>query len=97
MPTSAAERVYTHVRSRILDGAYPGGELLTEAPVADEVGVSRTPVREAMLRLETWADRTFHERLAGAGNEIITRGHGCSLGERHVCLDLAAAPLSVAR
>ena len=54
MPTtsSASERVYAHVKHRVLDGAYPPGELLTEGVVADEVGVSRTPVREAMLRLE---------------------------------------------
>ena len=50
--TSASERVYTHVKHRVLDGGYPAGELLTEGAVADEVGVSRTPVREAMLRLE---------------------------------------------
>ncbi len=53
MPTtSASARVYAHVKHRVLDGAYPAGELLTEGAVADEVGVSRTPVREAMLRLE---------------------------------------------
>ncbi|NED81777.1 GntR family transcriptional regulator, partial [Streptomyces sp. SID11233] len=34
------------------DRSYAGGTLLTEGEVADEVGVSRTPVREAMLRLE---------------------------------------------
>ncbi len=50
--TSASERVYTHVKQRVLDGGYPAGELLTEGAVAAEVGVSRTPVREAMLRLE---------------------------------------------
>jgi len=49
---SASERVYTHVKHRVLGGGYPAGELLTEGAVADEVGVSRTPVREAMLRLE---------------------------------------------
>ncbi|MET8556308.1 GntR family transcriptional regulator [Streptomyces sp. NPDC004959] len=48
----AADRVYTHVKHRILDRSYAGGTLLTEGEVADEVGVSRTPVREAMLRLE---------------------------------------------
>lgn len=48
----AAERVRAHVRDGILDGRYEPGSLLTEGGVADEVGVSRTPVREAMLRLE---------------------------------------------
>jgi DNA-binding GntR family transcriptional regulator len=48
----AAERVYAYVKAAILDRAYPGGELLTEGELATAVGVSRTPVREALLRLE---------------------------------------------
>ena len=48
----AAERVYAYVKAAILDRVYPGGELLTEGELADAVGVSRTPVREALLRLE---------------------------------------------
>lgn len=49
---SAAERVYLHVKRGILDGSHAGGELFTEGEVAEAVGVSRTPVREALLRLE---------------------------------------------
>ena len=48
----AADRVYTHVKQGLLDRRYEGGTLLTEGELADEVGVSRTPVREALLRLE---------------------------------------------
>jgi DNA-binding GntR family transcriptional regulator len=50
---SAAQRVYDHVKQGILDGTYGGGDLLTEGRVSEQVGVSRTPVREALLRLET--------------------------------------------
>jgi len=49
---SAASRVYDHLKRGILDGSRPGGELVTEGELADETGVSRTPVREALLRLE---------------------------------------------
>lgn len=49
---SATERAYTHVRAGILDQTFPAGDLLTEGDLADQVGVSRTPVREALLRLE---------------------------------------------
>lgn len=52
MHASAAERAYGHVKSSILAGSYAGGDLLTEGAVADAVGVSRTPVREALLRLQ---------------------------------------------
>jgi DNA-binding GntR family transcriptional regulator len=51
-PPPAAERVYAHVKRGVLDRSYEGGTLLTEGGLADAVGVSRTPVREALLRLE---------------------------------------------
>ncbi|MFP3989137.1 GntR family transcriptional regulator [Streptomyces sp. E11-3] len=48
----AADRVYQHVKQGVLDRRYEGGTLLTEGELADAVGVSRTPVREALLKLE---------------------------------------------
>ncbi|GAA2581338.1 GntR family transcriptional regulator [Streptomyces tubercidicus] len=48
----AAERVYAHIKDAVLERRYEGGMLLTEGELADAVGVSRTPVREALLRLE---------------------------------------------
>jgi len=48
----AAERVYAYVKNCVLDRSYEGGSLLTEGDLAEAVGVSRTPVREALLRLE---------------------------------------------
>lgn len=48
----AAERVYVHVKQGVLERRYEGGTLLTEGELADAAGVSRTPVREALLRLE---------------------------------------------
>lgn len=49
---SAADRVYAFVKQAVLERRYEGGTLLTEGDLADAVGVSRTPVREALLRLE---------------------------------------------
>lgn len=48
----AADRVYAHVKQAVLDRRYEGGTLLTEGHLAEVTGVSRTPVREALLRLE---------------------------------------------
>jgi DNA-binding GntR family transcriptional regulator len=48
----AAERVYAHVKQGVLNRRYEGGTLLTEGDLAEAVGVSRTPVREGLLRLE---------------------------------------------
>jgi DNA-binding GntR family transcriptional regulator len=48
---SAGELAYRWTRARILDATYPGGAMLSEGEVSRVVGVSRTPVREAFLRL----------------------------------------------
>jgi DNA-binding GntR family transcriptional regulator len=49
---TAAARAYQAIKESILDRTHPGGTLLTEGELAERVGVSRTPVREALLRLE---------------------------------------------
>ncbi|HEX6449977.1 MAG TPA: GntR family transcriptional regulator [Trebonia sp.] len=51
-PGSAADRAYAFVKRQIVSGAYPGGTLISEGEVSAAVEVSRTPVREAFLRLE---------------------------------------------
>jgi len=45
-------RVYTKLRESILAGHYKNGEELKEAAIGKELGVSRTPVREALRQLE---------------------------------------------
>jgi DNA-binding transcriptional regulator YhcF (GntR family) len=52
-PGSAAARAYRHVKDRLLDGRFPGGVLLSENELARELGISRTPVRQAFVQLET--------------------------------------------
>ncbi|MCQ4122482.1 GntR family transcriptional regulator [Rhodococcus tibetensis] len=49
---SAAEQAYREVKELILSGGLPGGELISEGEIAGRMGLSRTPVREAFLRLE---------------------------------------------
>jgi DNA-binding GntR family transcriptional regulator len=49
---SAADRVYTYVKEGITSRRFPGDELLGEGQIAAVLGVSRTPVREGLLRLE---------------------------------------------
>jgi DNA-binding GntR family transcriptional regulator len=50
---SATDRAYDFTKQRVLDSTYAGGDLLTEGEVADALGMSRTPVREAFLRLQS--------------------------------------------
>ncbi len=49
---SAADRVYGYAKDAILARRLGVHDLLTEGELADAVGVSRTPVREALLRLQ---------------------------------------------
>lgn len=46
-----AESVYRELRSAICEGRIPAGERLVQNGVADQLGISRTPVRDALLRL----------------------------------------------
>jgi DNA-binding GntR family transcriptional regulator len=49
---TAARRAYDFAKWAILSGVYPPGSVLTEAALAHELGLSRTPAHEALLRLE---------------------------------------------
>mgnify|MGYP003307567616 CR=1 FL=1 len=49
---SLADQVFEHLETDILSGKYAYGEVLTEARLSEELGVSRTPVREAIQILE---------------------------------------------
>jgi DNA-binding GntR family transcriptional regulator len=45
-------RVFKYIREEILNGRFKPGESLVETRLAEELGVSRTPVREAIRQLE---------------------------------------------
>lgn len=49
---SLADVAYDQIRRRILDNVWPPGHRALEQEVALALGMSRTPVREAMLRLQ---------------------------------------------
>ena len=64
---SLADQVFEKLEDDIIHGIYPRGELLTELKLVEQLGVSRTPIREALRRLE-------QERLieaAGKGSRVI--------------------------
>ena len=49
---SLADQVFDHLENDMLSGKYRRGEILTESKLSAELGVSRTPIREALRRLE---------------------------------------------
>ena len=49
---SLADQVFDKLENDIIVGIYPRGEVLTELKLVEQLGVSRTPIREALRRLE---------------------------------------------
>lgn len=79
---TAAERVYGQVRQEIVDGTLEPGTRIVEEAVAKSAGVSRTPVREALLRLER------ENLIARSDRRMVVRSF--SAGEVYDIYDLRA-------
>ena len=46
------DQAYKHIHGKLLAGELPAGHVVSEHSLAREIGISRTPVREAIQRLE---------------------------------------------
>ena len=51
---SLPEQIFSSIKKRILSGELKGGERIPEVGISQDFGVSRTPVREALRRLEEY-------------------------------------------
>lgn len=51
--TNASQTAYRSIRANILAQTYPPGSQLREVHISKELGLTRTPVREAIIRLES--------------------------------------------
>jgi DNA-binding GntR family transcriptional regulator len=50
--SNLSDRVYHHIKRLIMTGRLKGGQRIPEQAIAEKFGVSRTPIREALRRLE---------------------------------------------
>lgn len=64
---SLADQVFEKMENDIITGIYPRGEILTELKLVEQLGVSRTPIREALRRLEQ--ERLIKE--SGKGSVVL--------------------------
>ena len=64
---SIADQIFDQLEREILSGKYQRGEVLSELRLSKEMDVSRTPIREALLRLEQ--ENILKE--TGRGMEVI--------------------------
>jgi DNA-binding GntR family transcriptional regulator len=93
---TAKDRALEYVKAQVLTGAFAGGELISEGEVATALGMSRTPVREAFLRLE--ADgllRLYPKR--GALVVPVSSGEARAVIEARLVLERFAATKVIAR
>ncbi len=65
--TSLADQVFDKLENDIIQGVYAKGEILTELKLVEQLGVSRTPIREALRRLEQ--ERLIHD--SGKGSVVL--------------------------
>jgi DNA-binding GntR family transcriptional regulator len=72
------ERTYEYLKSNLLSGRFNPGERLIEEQLAGELGVSRTPVREALHKLE----------LEGLVKPLETRGFCIPKDSREEIIEL---------
>ena len=59
----AADVAYSSIRQGLIAGRWPAGSHLRETELADEIGLSRTPVREALRRLASEQMLVFEPHL----------------------------------
>lgn len=99
----AADHAYRLIREQILSGRREGGEWLREGELAESLGVSRTPVREALRRLtaeglvryernrgvqvQVWSERDLDEIFS---LRSVLEPWGCRLAAIGGTVDLAA-------
>ncbi len=81
---SLTDKAYDHVRGEILRGELPVGTVIAEAKLADELGISKTPMRQALQLL-----RTEGLLEVGPRRQLIVRGF--SAGHRNEVLRIREA------
>lgn len=68
---SLRTRAYEYIRSRILNGDFPGGSPISEVLLSRDIGSSRGPVREAVGQL---VSEGLIERIPGRGSMVARTG-----------------------
>jgi DNA-binding GntR family transcriptional regulator len=81
---TATERAYGWTKHAILHGTLEGGTLITEGEVAETVEVSRTPVREAFLRLQGEGLLTLYPKRGALVVPVTTQEIADVVGARQL-------------
>lgn len=90
------EIVYNTIKERILKGQYAPGQRLITNDLANELGVSRMPVREALQRLEAATGLVTLIPHKGAAVNALSEGDIVEVFQMRVVLEGLAARLACA-
>lgn len=93
---SSTGKAFAYIRDAILSGRLPAGSSLPTTNLAEEIGVSRTPVRDALRQLETQGLVTIAPRQEARVNEL-TIEEDKAIGEIQIALEAYAAQLAALR
>mgnify|MGYP003115247057 CR=1 FL=1 len=91
-PSTLSGATIDHVRTAILEGELPDGERINEVHLSEKLGVSRTPLREALNRLVSEGLLTFRARHGYYVPPLTLEGFEAEYGIRPI-LDVAALEL----
>lgn len=96
MTANRKEQAYQYIRERILAGEFTPGTRLADTELAASMGISRTPVREAIIQL---VSQGFVEQVPGQGPTVrgIDRPELEEILEFRELLETAAAAKAAAR
>lgn len=92
---SVGTMAYDILRAAILEGVLPPGQKLRQETLAESLGVSRLPVRSALIQLEADGLVEFHARR-GAVVKALTADQVREVYELRVVLEVDALRLSMA-
>lgn len=90
MSSNHSQRAYRHIRKKLLDGSVSPGARLSYGTIGKEIGISATPVREAVGQL---ASEGFVELVPQLGAVVreLTRDEAIELYELREALESFAA------
>ena len=93
---TAQQLAYRFIRERILDGSFRGGMALKAHPIAEQLGISRMPVREALRQLDVEGLVTLRLNRTAIVTEL-TISEVNDLFEMRAALEALIAPGVAAR
>jgi len=95
-PKSLRELALVHLRNQIIDGTLTMGQTLSERSLSEELGVSKSPVREALAQLRDEGLVTI-EPQKGARVFTLTESEVAQICDFRQAIEAAAFEIALAR